>query len=512
MHFMRSVALAGTMVFIAVPVAAAPTPGPEHPIRKIAIVLNGETLQSEVAPEVLDGHLFVPLRTLLGALGINVSRAGSAIAAQLHSGNMVVTVGSKKATINGRSIELDAAPVDLEGTTFVPLRFLSTALGANTTYDQKGAKVEIVTPYSGQSLTAERALAGGGQPLVGAVAALDRNSSPPTLTILERGNPRTIAVTSDARVYVEDVSIRSQVRGALEDIRVGDAVRAVVAKNGRVVEVHDFFKSISGVIAAVSPSAVVLGSGRVITPDRATEISLNSEPAKIGDLRVGDDLTVRSNPETGEMRQIIVSRAVANTAAPSASVAITSFSISATRALRAGEFLDVIMQGTPGGRATFDIGDYVPGTQMREDAPGTYRARFTIPDRFNLAQVPIYGHLVVGSVQAPRAEAATRFSSATTPPQIGSEYAPADRQIVNNPRPNIFATYRSPSEVGIDANSVTITVNGQNVTGASTRTATFIAYSPTGNLPDGDVAVSIRVVDAAGNVGTRSWSFTIKTR
>jgi hypothetical protein len=38
---------------------------------------------------------------------------------------------------------------------------------------------------------------------------------------------------------------------------------------------------------------------------------------------------------------------------------------------------------------------------------------FTIPDRFNVAQVPVYGNLRVGTASAPRAQAPTLLSVST---------------------------------------------------------------------------------------------------
>ena len=63
------------------------------------------------------------------------------------------------------------------------------------------------------------------------------------MTVNERGAERTISMNSDAKIYVEDVTINSQLRGGLEDLRVGDALLVVLAKDGRVLELHDFFRS-----------------------------------------------------------------------------------------------------------------------------------------------------------------------------------------------------------------------------------------------------------------------------
>ena len=407
--------------------AARPEPA-EKPIRTIAVAVNGEPLQTDTPPEVIDGRLLVPLREVFAALGIVVSRSGNVIRATLPTGNVTFAVNSSRATVDGRSVVLDAPVVDRDGTTYAPLRLLVVAFGASATYDQRGAKVEIVSAFVGRNSSAERARAGGGTDVQGVVSALDPNSVPPSLTVVRGGTSRTISITSDAKIWTEDVTIHSQIRGALADVRVGDAVHAILAKDGRVVSVFDFYKSTAGTISALSGASFVLQSGRVITPGGGTDISLNGAPAKLGDLKTGDYVTVRSNPESGELRQLVVSRALAQQAATpepgsAAPVAIASIAIAPGRPLRSGETLDVTLHGTAGGHATFEISDYLKDLPMRETSPGTYVGRFTIPDRFNVTQVPVYGRLTVGGSSAPRTEAAQTLSATTTPPAIG-EIAP----------------------------------------------------------------------------------------
>jgi hypothetical protein len=218
------------------------------------------------------------------------------------------------------------------------------------------------------------------------------------------------------------------------------------------------------------------------------------------------------------LRQIVASRTVAAQAASATTVpgspgptTISSVTTSLTRPLRAGESFEVSMHATPGGRARFDIGDYLTDQPMREASSGFYVARFTIPDRFNLTQVPIYATVSVGSNTAPRAQAAQTLSAATTPPAIG-EVAPSPGQTVNNTRPSIFATYSAPTDIPINQSSITLEVNGHDVTASSLRTATFVNYSPGVDLPSGPITVTVRVSDSAGNSTTKTWNFTIQTR
>jgi len=504
---------------------ARPVPTPretpvEKPIRLIAIIVNDTPLETDTPPRVIGGRVLLPMRDVFNALGIVIERSGDRISARLPTGSVTCNVGSSYATVDGRVASLGTPITEVGATVYVPLELLVVAFGVQASYDQRGAKVDLISDYVGRESGAEQARSDGGSDVQGVISAIDLDSMPPALTVVRGGTSRSISITSDAKVWIEDVTIHSQVRGQLADVRVGDAVHAILQRDGRVLSVFDFYKSTSGSIVAVSPSAIVLDSGRVVTPSGNTEIELNSNDARLSDLRPGDFVTVRSNPESGELRQIVASRTVAAQASSSTATpapgspppaTIAGVSTSLTRPLRAGESFEVTMHATPGGHASFDIGDYLTDQPMRETSPGFYVARFTIPDRFNLTQVPVYGSLSIGTSTAPRVQAPQTLSAATTPPAIG-EVEPSAGQTVNNVRPSIFATYSAPTDIPINQSSITLEVNGHDVTASSLRTATFVDYSPGVDLPSGPITVTVRVSDSAGNSATKTWTFTIQTR
>jgi hypothetical protein len=168
-----------------------------------------------------------------------------------------------------------------------------------------------------------------------------------------------------------------------------------------------------------------------------------------------------------------------------------------------------VLRGTPGGRATFDIGTYLTNLPLLETQPGVYTMHYAIPPDVNFGPTSVYGHLTAAGADAPRVEAATLLAVSNTPPQI-TDIAPLGGQSVNNDRPSIYATFRTPAGVDVDTSSATINVNGHDVTPSATRTDQFIIYSPGLPLADGTVSVRVQVADQAGNVQTRSWSFTIR--
>ena len=499
------------------PALAAPSHSDsiEKPTRTIAIAVNGELLATDAPPITVDGRLLLPIRDVFGALGIAITRSGDTIMAKLPTGSVRMRVGSREIIVDEKSFPLDATIADIDGVTYAPLRVLVVAFGARATYDRRGAKVEIVSAYVGRTSRAEQQRAGGGTDVQGVVSALDIESQIPTITVVRGGTSRTISITSDAKIWAEDVTIHSQLRSALVDIRVGDAIHAILAKDGRVVSVFDFYRSTSGTVAASTSSSLVLENGRVVTAGKSTEVTLNSTAARLDELRVGDYVTVRSNPESGELRQIVASRtlaALAQSATPlpgtPSPTKIDTVALSVTHPIRVGESFDVTLHGTAGGRASFDIGDLLTSLPMRETVPGTYVGHFTVPERFNVTQVPVYGKLAVGSNVAARTQAAQTLSATSTPPTIG-EVAPPPGQSVNNRHPSIFAMFSTPTEIPINVSSVALEVNGHDVTSATTRTNSFITYSPGVDLSSGLVTVTVRVSDTAGNTSTKTWTFTI---
>jgi len=477
-RFLTALVAAALLAGAASSVAGAAKPPPKRePLESsIAIAVNGEELPLDPAPRIVGkggGRLVVPVVRIYSALGIGVSRRGTSITASAPGKQIVLHIGSANATIDGRPVTMETPALTIDGATYVPLRFVAESLGAQATFNRRANRVEVVSSLVGRNPALEQRAAGGSAQIVGSVNAVDLNSSPQSLTVERGPNVRTVAITSNAKIELQDVVARTSMPGELSDVHVGDAVSVIVLRDGRVESVIVRYAS------------------------------------RIGTLAIGDAVVVRLNPDTNEKRQIIVSRAATATAAPAGPVRISSFTIDAQRALRAGDAFNLALDGTPGGRATFDIGTYLTGLALNETQPGAYRAHYTIPANVNFGQTTVYGHLTAGGTAAPRAEAPTLLAVSSTPPQI-VDIAPLNGQSVNNDRPSIYATFTAPTGVSINPSSATITVNGLDVTPSATRTSQFITYSPGVALGDGPVAVQVRVADEAGNLQTRTWSFTIR--
>lgn len=115
----------------------------------ITVTVNEEPVQFAQArrPVMMGGRVFVPLRGVIERLGGNVLwDPGDRVVTGAHpatKNQFRIRVGSDEALLNGRKMALDAPPRVVNGTTYVPLRFVSEALGARVRWDNATRAVII---------------------------------------------------------------------------------------------------------------------------------------------------------------------------------------------------------------------------------------------------------------------------------------------------------------------------------------------------------------------------------
>lgn len=488
---------------------AASSANPGRTPRSIAIVINGDALSLNPPPRFEHNVLLVPVRRTIEALGLAFNRSGKNITTQIGAKTVSLTVGSRVAQIAGEQVMLDAPPLEINNVLYVPLRFFTDVLGAQANFDRRTNAVIIIAQLVGRS-AGGLVPVGSGFQRFGTVAAVDVLSDPPTLTLGFNGGVKTIPIAPNAAIDILDVNVNVTTPGELSDLRPGDFARVEMRKDGRVERIVDEYGSRNGPIVAIAGSQFVLGDGQVITSGRTTEISLNGKAAAFSDLRPDDEVTVRYNVETNEVREIRASRIVASTSARAAGgLAITSVDSDANHPLRQGDAVHVTLRGTPSASATFDIGSDVADQAMQERSPGLYTGSYTIPRGASFNDVALIGRLSAGaaSVQAPAPET---ISASSVPPGI-ADFAPDAGATVNTNRPAVYVSFAAAA-VPVNPSSILLWLNGRDVTSDCVRTSQFIQYLPTYTYPDGPVHVTVRVSDRAGNTTTKSWNFTIRTR
>ena len=138
----RFVAFAGTAVLCAASLPAMAQGA-------VTVQLNGNTLNLNPPPTERAGRVFVPLRGVFENMGASVVYAGGTINASGRGHNVSLHIGSTQATVDGQTQTLDVAPFIIGASTYVPLRFVSQALGAQVNWDNTNRIVAIVTGPGG---------------------------------------------------------------------------------------------------------------------------------------------------------------------------------------------------------------------------------------------------------------------------------------------------------------------------------------------------------------------------
>jgi hypothetical protein len=110
----------------------------------VTVTFNGAPLNLNPAPQERAGRVFVPLRGVFEQLGASVVYDNGTINAQKgHERSVSLHVGSTQATVDGQPQTLDVAPFIIGASTYVPLRFVSQALGASVNYDATNRVVAL---------------------------------------------------------------------------------------------------------------------------------------------------------------------------------------------------------------------------------------------------------------------------------------------------------------------------------------------------------------------------------
>jgi hypothetical protein len=122
------------------------------------VELNGQPLQTSVSPLIMNGRTLVPMRDIFEALGakVNYNALTRGISATRATSTVNLQLGNKAATVNGQTVYLEQAPMTISGSTLVPLRFVSEAMGARVSYNAPTQLVSI--SQSGSSVAGTRTI------------------------------------------------------------------------------------------------------------------------------------------------------------------------------------------------------------------------------------------------------------------------------------------------------------------------------------------------------------------
>jgi hypothetical protein len=113
--------------------------------QSVGITINGSEVNVAPAPIIDAGRVFVPLRGVFQDLGASVVYDNGQINATGNGTQISLQIGSTQATVDGAPQTIDVAPFIVGESTYVPLRFVSQALGASVSWDEADQIVAITT-------------------------------------------------------------------------------------------------------------------------------------------------------------------------------------------------------------------------------------------------------------------------------------------------------------------------------------------------------------------------------
>lgn len=111
----------------------------------IGVLLDGSQLSFPVAPVAESGTILVPLRVIFEALGATVTFDSGVITATKGGKVIQLTLGSATARVGQEIRQLQVPAKAVNGSTLVPLRFVSEAFGAKVNWDQDTRSVIILS-------------------------------------------------------------------------------------------------------------------------------------------------------------------------------------------------------------------------------------------------------------------------------------------------------------------------------------------------------------------------------
>lgn len=106
-------------------------------IHNSRLYINGREQISDVAPTVINGRTFLPLRVIGEGLGGTVSYddATETVTVVRNNKTISLTIGVPAVTIDGSTSKIDAAPFIENGRTLVPVRAVAEGFGMHVHYD-----------------------------------------------------------------------------------------------------------------------------------------------------------------------------------------------------------------------------------------------------------------------------------------------------------------------------------------------------------------------------------------
>lgn len=111
----------------------------------IKVAIDGEYVEFDVQPQLINNRTMVPLRAIFEALGAEVDwdESTQTVIAMKDDITVTATIGNTKMYIDDEERIMDVAPMLLNGRTLVPVRFVAEAFECDVDWDGEYSIVYI---------------------------------------------------------------------------------------------------------------------------------------------------------------------------------------------------------------------------------------------------------------------------------------------------------------------------------------------------------------------------------
>ncbi len=533
-----AVALTVVALMLAVPRPAA--------AQAVTVVVDGLGVSFDQPPEIIGGRVLIPLRGVFERLGAAVEwrPESRTVVARRGSTTVVLQPGNPSARVDDRVVALDVPAMIIGGRTLVPLRFVGEALGAAVDWDPARRIVSVRSPAAVapplRPLPTPRPIEPTPVPppividprppvivvpppitpappafvlIEGTVVRVDAFVSPQRVLVRSATTIHTIIVTPATAVFVVDARTGQGGAAGLTQVRRGDAVSVEVDGRGQAVTLRATYREIAGRLDRLSGHTLALADGQTFVLAGDPLFLIEDQEVTRDLLERGMDVVLRVNPVTGQVWEVRARGRVARPVPPPipppviiVPPRIDRIWMDATGPLGVGAILTVMLDGTPGGAASFDIAGVASGVPMTEGPPGRYTGRRTIRAGETAREADLLLRLRVGGQEIRRTAAAVTIDG--VPPEF-TRRTPEPNSRTTDTGPEIAIEFADRGPAGMDLDSLRVWIEGASArrTAVSPRRATFV---PRAALSPGRIRVQATIADLAGNEATTAWTFTVE--
>ena len=113
----------------------------------VAVTLDGEKIEFDVAPQIINDRTMVPLRAIFEALGatVNWDEAARKVTSTKGDKTIELTIDSDTMYVNGEAVTLDSPATIVDSRTLVPIRAISESFGLKVDWVDATRTVVILT-------------------------------------------------------------------------------------------------------------------------------------------------------------------------------------------------------------------------------------------------------------------------------------------------------------------------------------------------------------------------------